>query len=97
MVIGNDVWIGVNACVLSGVRIGDGAVVGACSVVTRDVPPYAIVAGNPARLVRKRFDDETIEELLKIKWWDWDIERIKENLPLLLSENVKDFAEKNEE
>lgn len=93
--IGNDVWIGKNALILSGVTIGDGAVVGAGSVVTRDVPPYSIVAGNPARLVRKRFDDDTIGKLLKIKWWDWDIERIKENMPLLFSERVKEFVEKN--
>jgi acetyltransferase-like isoleucine patch superfamily enzyme len=95
IVIGNDVWIGQDAFILSGVRIGDGAIIGACSVVAKDVAPYSIVVGNPAREIRKRFDDDTIAKLLKIKWWDWDINRIKENLPLLLSNNVKEFVDKN--
>jgi acetyltransferase-like isoleucine patch superfamily enzyme len=93
--IGNDVWVGTGATIISGVTIGDGAVIGACSVVTKDVPPYAIVAGNPATIIRKRFDEETINQLLKIKWWNWDIQRIKENIPLLLSVDVKKFIEKN--
>jgi acetyltransferase-like isoleucine patch superfamily enzyme len=93
--IGNDVWIGKNALILSGVTIGDGAVIGAGSVVTKDVEPYAIVAGNPARLIRKRFDQETINELLKIKWWQWDTQRIKENMPLLLSNRIDEFIKKN--
>lgn len=67
--IGNDVWIGDNVVILKG-KIGDGAVIGAGAVVTRDVPPYAIVAGNPARVIKYRFDDETIRKLLKEKWWD---------------------------
>lgn len=96
VVIGNDVWIGANALILSGVHIGDGAVIGACSVVTKDVEPYTIVAGNPAKMIRKRFDEETINKLLKIRWWDWDIQRIKENVPLLLSNKVKEFLEKND-
>jgi acetyltransferase-like isoleucine patch superfamily enzyme len=95
VVIGNDVWIGTGATILSGVEIGDGAVVGACSVVTKDVPPYAIVAGNPAKVIRQRFNEETIDKLLKIKWWNWDIQRIKENMPLLLSDRINDFVEKN--
>lgn len=77
-IIGNDVVIGVNALVLSGVKIGDGAVVGAGSVVTKDVPPYAIVAGNPARIIRYRFSEEQIKALLRIRWWDWSMEEIKE-------------------
>ena len=68
--IGNDVWIGNRAMIMQGVTVGDGAVIGAGSIVTKDVEPYTIVAGNPARVIRKRFDDETIEKLLNIKWWD---------------------------
>jgi acetyltransferase-like isoleucine patch superfamily enzyme len=93
--IGNDVWIGMNAFILDGVSIADGAVIGACSVVTNNVEPYTIVAGNPARVIRKRFDRETINKLLKIKWWDWNIDRIKENMPLLLSNRIEEFIEKN--
>lgn len=74
--IGNDVWVGAGAIVLRGVNIGDGAVVGAGSIVTKDVPPYAIVAGNPARVVRMRFGDETIVALLELKWWDLPVEKI---------------------
>ncbi len=71
-VIGNDVWIGIRAIILPGVTVGDGAVIGAGSVVTKDVGPYEIWAGNPARLIRKRFDDDTIIKLLEMKWWDWE-------------------------
>lgn len=71
--IGNDVWIGSNVLILGGVTIGDGAVVGAGSVVTKNVEPYSIVAGNPAKTIRKRFGDETINELLKIQWWNWPL------------------------
>lgn len=83
--IGNDVWIGQNATILSGVTIGDGAVIGGCAVVTGNVPPYAIVAGNPAKLIRYRFENEKIERLLKLKWWDWPIDKIKKNLNYLCS------------
>lgn len=75
--IGNDVWIGRGATVLPGVSIGHGAVVGADAVVTRDVPPYAIVAGNPARVIRFRFSEATIPRMLEIRWWDWNDEKIK--------------------
>ena len=75
--IGNDVWIGNRAMILQGVTIGDGAVIGAGAVVTKDVEPYTIVAGNPARVIRKRFDDETIEKLLRLKWWSMSEEDIK--------------------
>ena len=95
VVIGNDVWIGQDAFILSGVTIGDGAVIGARCVVAKNVAPYSIVVGNPAREIRKRFDDDTIAKLLNIKWWNWSIQRIKENLPLLLSDNVKEFIDKN--
>lgn len=76
-IVGNDVWLGYGATVLPGVTIGDGAIVGAKAVVSRDVPSYAIVAGNPARVVRSRFDGETVERLLKLRWWDWPIEEIE--------------------
>ncbi len=80
IVIGNDVWIGYEAVVMAGVTIGDGAIIGTRAVVTKDVPPYTIVGGVPARMIRKRFPDETILELLKIRWWDWPSERIAENI-----------------
>ena len=76
-VVGNDVWLGYGATVLPGVTIGDGAIIGAKAVVSRDVPPYAIVAGNPAEIRRMRFDADTVETLLEISWWDWDIGRIE--------------------
>lgn len=82
-VVGNDVWIGQNSTILPGVHIGDGAIIGLNSVVTRDVPPYTIVAGNPAKTVRKRFDDELIDLLLKLKWWDKSVEEINALTPLL--------------
>lgn len=83
-VVGNDVWIGQNATILPGVHIGDGAVVGCNSVVASDVPAYMIVAGNPARPIRKRFDDELIDLLEKFCWWDKSIEEIKALVPLLM-------------
>lgn len=79
-IVGNDVWLGYEALVLPGIKIGDGAIVAASAVVTRDVPPYALVGGNPARVIRRRFDDATIAELLVIRWWDWPIEKISRNL-----------------
>ena len=83
IVIGNDVWIGYEAVILSGVTIGDGAVIGARAVVTKDVPPYTIVGGVPARPIRKRFNDSTIAALLRLSWWDWPRERIARNLPAI--------------
>lgn len=83
IVIGNDVWIGANAVILPGVTVSNGAVIGAGAVVTKDVPPYAIVGGVPARIIRYRFSKEEIEILLSAKWWDWDIEKIKKNVNLL--------------
>ena len=91
-IVGNDVWIGQNAVILPGVHIGDGAIIGANSVVGSDIPPYTIVVGNPARETRKRFDDELIRLLLAFKWWDKSIEAINQLIPLLTSsdlENVK--------
>ena len=80
IVIGNDVWIGYEAVILSGVTIGDGAIVAARSVVTRDVPPYTIVGGVPARPIRRRFDQETIDALLELRWWDWPLEKLSKSL-----------------
>ena len=87
-VIGNDVWIGQNAVILPGVQIGDGAIVGANSVVGSNVAPYSIVAGNPARLLRKRFDDELIGLMLRFKWWDKSIEEINCLIPLLTDSDL---------
>lgn len=78
-IIGNDVWLGANSLVLKGVKIGDGAVIGAGAVVTKDVPPYAIVGGNPAKVIKMRFDDETIGKLMQLQWWNLDLSII-ENL-----------------
>jgi len=88
VIIGNDVWIGYGAIILSGVKIGDGAVIGAGSIVTKDVLPYTIVAGNPAKIIRKRFSDQNIKKLLKLKWWNWPIKKIKSNLHILCSCNI---------
>lgn len=78
-VIGNDVWIGSGSCILDNITIGDGAVIGANSVVTKDVPPYAICVGNPAKIIKYRFDDTKIKQLLDEKWWNWDDEKIRIN------------------
>ena len=86
--LGNDVWIGYEAVILAGVTIGDGAIIGARAVVTRDVSPYAIVGGVPARLIRRRFDDATIEALLDLRWWDWEPERIRQALPALQAGDI---------
>lgn len=80
IVVGNDVWIGFEAVILSGVTIGDGAIIGARAVVTRDVPPYTIVGGVPAKPIRKRFDEETIAQLERMRWWDWPREQIAASL-----------------
>lgn len=80
IVIGNDVWIGYEAVVMAGVTIGNGAIIGARAVVTKDVPPYTIVGGVPAREIRRRFSDDVIARLLELKWWDWPAERIQRNI-----------------
>ncbi|MBM9579515.1 CatB-related O-acetyltransferase [Leptospira sp. 201903070] len=92
-IVGNDVWIGTNSVVLPGVKIGDGAIIGAYSVVSRDVSPYSIVAGNPARVVRERFPKEIVEKLLKLKWWDWTSERITNSLEFLTALDFKVLEE----
>lgn len=89
--IGNDVWVGRGAVILSGVKVGDGAVIGAYAVVTRDVPPYGIVAGNPAKLLRLRFSEEVIEELERIRWWGWPDERLDRAVPYLQSDRIDNF------
>ena len=89
IVIGNDVWIGYEAVILSGVTIGDGAIVGARAVVTKDVPPYTIVGGVPARSIRRRFDEETVEKLEALRWWDWDEEKIKRSIPAIQSGDIE--------
>lgn len=96
-VIGNDVWIGQNAVILPGVHIGDGAIIGANSVVGNDVDSYTIVAGNPARALRRRFNDELIDLMLRFKWWDKSIEEIKALIPILTSSDLDIVREKLKE
>jgi len=93
VVVGNDVWIGDGATILSGVSIGDGAVIAAKSVVTKDVPPYAIVGGNPAKLIRYRFDNSTITQLQDLAWWDLPDDYINKIAPLLCSTDVKELIQ----
>jgi acetyltransferase-like isoleucine patch superfamily enzyme len=87
--IGNDVWIATNAVIMSGIKIGDGAIIGAYSIVTKDVPPYTIVAGNPAKQIRKRFSDEVVAKLLELKWWDMNESRINEISDILCSNDIE--------
>jgi virginiamycin A acetyltransferase len=94
IVIENDVWIGAKSSIMSGVKIGNGAVIGACSVVTKNVPPYAIVAGNPATIIKYRFTEEKIDKLLSICWWDWDEQKIKDNAMLMWSDKINEFIDK---
>jgi acetyltransferase-like isoleucine patch superfamily enzyme len=94
-VIGNDVYIGVGAIVLSGVSIGDGAVVGAGALVSKSVPPYAVVAGNPARIIRYRFDDEVRERLLALRWWDWTDEKIEASMSWFMAD-IESFLDEME-
>src|SRR5699024_7548340 len=93
IMIGNDVWIGYEAVILSGVTIGDGAVIGCRAVVTKDIPPYTIVGGIPAKPIRKRFDEETIKELQKIKWWDWPEEKITEKIQAIQAGDLEGLRE----
>jgi len=91
IIIGNDVWIASNVKIMQGVRIGDGAVIAQESFVTRDVPPYAIVGGHPAKLIRYRFTEKQISDLLEISWWNWEDEKIRDVVPILLSNDVDTF------
>lgn len=94
-VIGNDVWIGYGATIMPGVNIGDGAIIASKSVVTKDVAPYSVVGGNPAILIRKRFDEETIQQLLRLKWWDWDILKISNHVHLLTGNVVASLSQED--
>lgn len=89
IVIGNDVWIGYEAIIMAGVTIGDGAIVGARAVVTKDIPPYTIVGGVPARKIRLRFDEETVLKLLGLQWWDWPVEKIRQSLPSIMNGDLE--------
>jgi len=91
--IGNDVWIGYNATIMAGVTIGDGAIIATNATVIKDVEPYSIVGGNPASLIKKRFSDEVIEKLLKLKWWDWNIEKITRNVQNLTDIDILEFED----
>jgi chloramphenicol O-acetyltransferase type B len=93
VVIGNDVWVGFGATILSGVTIGDGAVIGARALVAKDVPPYAIVGGVPAKVIKYRFDDATIGRLLKLKWWNWKEKKIRKHIDKLCSNNVEELLD----
>ena len=94
IVIGNDVWIGYEAVVMSGVKIGDGAIIGTRAVVTKNVPPYTVVGGVPAKQIRKRFDDKTIEKLQSLEWWNWNEDKIKRNISAIQSGDI-DALEEN--
>lgn len=88
IIIGNDVWIGYEAVIMAGVHIGDGAVIATRAVVTKDVPPYTIVGGTPARKIRLRFEEETIARLQQMQWWDWPVEKIRQSLPYIMDGKV---------
>ena len=95
IIVGNDVWFGYDSLIMNGVSIGDGAIIATRAVVAKDVPPYSIVAGNPAKVVKKRFDDETIHRLQKIAWWDWNIEKITKYLPIICNLDIDQLEAKN--
>lgn len=91
IIIGNDVWIGYEAVILAGVTIGDGAIIASRAVVTKDVPPYTIVGGVPAKIIKKRFDERTIDKLIELRWWDWSKEDIRRNINAIQSGNLDDI------
>jgi virginiamycin A acetyltransferase len=91
--IGNDVWIGYNATIMAGVNIGDGAIIAANSTITRDVEPYTIVGGNPAKKIRKRFSEDVIIKLLALKWWNWNIDKITKNIKNLTENKIEKLIE----
>lgn len=90
-IVGNDVWIGAEAMIMPGIRIGDGAVIGSRALVTKDVMPYSIVGGNPAKEIRKRFSEKQIDMLLSMKWWNWDMDKLKLAMSLLCSGNIEEL------
>lgn len=91
LIIGNDVWIGHNATIMAGVTIGDGAIIATNATVVKDVAPYTIVGGNPAKEIRKRFDESIIKKLLQLQWWNWDIEKITENVQNLTGNHIENL------
>ena len=93
IIIGNDVWIGFEAVILAGVTIGDGAIIGTRAVVTKDVPPYTVAGGIPAKPIKKRFDEDVISDLLCVKWWDWSNEKIARNIEAIQSGCIKKLME----
>ena len=97
IVIGNDVWIGYEAVIMAGVHIGDGAIIAARAVVTKDVPPYTIVGGTPAKEIRKRFDAKVIQQLLMLKWWDWSADNIRQCLPYIMEGKINELLTRNKE
>jgi len=92
-IIENDVWIGSEAMIMAGVTIGSGAVVAARSVVTKDIPPYAVVGGNPAQVIKYRFEKDKVAQLLKLAWWDWDEEAVKEAMALICSDDIQGLTD----
>jgi virginiamycin A acetyltransferase len=88
-IVGNDVWFGHGSVIMPGVKIGDGAIIGACSVVTKDVHPYTIVGGNPAKEIRKRFSEDIVKKLLEIQWWNWDIDKITRNIKAIVGADIQ--------
>ncbi|MCZ6903286.1 MAG: CatB-related O-acetyltransferase [Rickettsia endosymbiont of Ixodes persulcatus] len=92
-IVGNDLWFGINSTILPGVNIGDRAIIGACSVVAKDVPPYSIVAGNPVKIIRYRFFDDIIEQLLEIQWWDWNYDKITRNIPTIVGADIEKLTQ----
>ena len=94
IVIGNDVWIGYEAVIMAGVHIGNGAVIASRAVVTKDVPPYTIVGGTPAREIRKRFDEQTIARLQELQWWDWSVEKISECIPYITGGKIEELMKR---
>lgn len=93
IIIGNDVWIGYEAVIMQGVKIGDGAIIGTRAVVTKDVPPYTIVGGIPAKEIKKRYPEETIKKLKRIQWWNWNEKIIKKNLQNIMNGNIDEVIE----